>query len=313
VLTGLEARKTVRDRTFERIRGGSALAAASVSPMKVQPLQWSPELPQPLVTRLAEQAPHLLLPGIADLPDAAVLLVEPNPAFIASFLVGANHEMTRELLWRGLDTDLRATIFRQFWDVRGGSYRHQTASEQEAHKDIAPIHTWSAAAPLQTQLRSQNSPRSIILIRSEFVRRFPEARYALVEGRILGRQRTPGTNTVLPLFRGQLTEDIAYFAFTIAPEVARSNPGWYFMIEQPMPDTQFGLDQFTDKPLQSWADLAWNHFKNSPYLNTADFLIQPPASTLPLTWGKNAAHTAAITLQKPVRLFIHLQRLIRSP
>jgi hypothetical protein len=68
-----------------------------------------------------EHSPDLMLPGVSEIPDNAVVALETNPDFVAALLVGANHEMTRELLWRGPSTDLRATVFRRFWDVRGAS------------------------------------------------------------------------------------------------------------------------------------------------------------------------------------------------
>ena len=43
--------------------------------------------------------------------------LETNPRFIESYMVGLNHEMARELLWREYPTDQRGTCFRQFWDL----------------------------------------------------------------------------------------------------------------------------------------------------------------------------------------------------
>ena len=34
-------------------------------------------------------------------------------------MAGLNHEMARELLWRGYPTDQRGTVFRRFWDRAG--------------------------------------------------------------------------------------------------------------------------------------------------------------------------------------------------
>ena len=69
--------------------------------------------------RLIELAPDFLLPGLDDVPPNTVTLVQPNSRFIEAFMVGLNHEMARELLWREYPTDQRGSYFRQFWDVSG--------------------------------------------------------------------------------------------------------------------------------------------------------------------------------------------------
>ena len=41
-----------------------------------------------------------LLPGLEHVPPNAITGVEPDVAFIEAYLLGLNHEMGRELLWR---------------------------------------------------------------------------------------------------------------------------------------------------------------------------------------------------------------------
>ena len=62
-----------------------------------------------------------LFPGLEQVPANTVTLLETNPKFVESFLVGLNAEMSRELLWRNYPTDQRGTYFRQFWDTSAGS------------------------------------------------------------------------------------------------------------------------------------------------------------------------------------------------
>ena len=56
-------------------------------------------------------------PGLEQVPANTVTLLETNPEFVESFLVGLNAEMSSELLWRNYPTDQRGTFFRQFWDT----------------------------------------------------------------------------------------------------------------------------------------------------------------------------------------------------
>ena len=53
-------------------------------------------------------------------------------------MVGLNHEMSRELLFREYPTDQRGTYFRQFWDVRG----RVPAPAPGSTDDIDPIDGW---------------------------------------------------------------------------------------------------------------------------------------------------------------------------
>ena len=50
------------------------------------------------------------------LPANAITLMATNPRFVEAFLVGANHEMNRELLCRTFPTDRPGTAFHHFWD-----------------------------------------------------------------------------------------------------------------------------------------------------------------------------------------------------
>ena len=78
-----------------------------------------PQFPAPMSERLMELAPEFLLPGLEHVPPNSVTLVQPNSRFIEAFMIGLNHEMGRELLWREYPTDRRGCYFRFFWNRRG--------------------------------------------------------------------------------------------------------------------------------------------------------------------------------------------------
>ena len=83
---------------------------------------------------------ELLIPNLQLIPPNTISLLETNPKFIESYMVGLNHEMGRELLWREYPTDLRGSYFRQFWEVKGVS-NPDTPADAEQLKDITKIHT----------------------------------------------------------------------------------------------------------------------------------------------------------------------------
>ena len=78
----------------------------------------APDLSEPTYQALAAISHDWLLPGIDTLPAGTTTLVESNRTFISAFLVGMNHELARELLWREYPTDQRGTYSRQFWAHR---------------------------------------------------------------------------------------------------------------------------------------------------------------------------------------------------
>ena len=77
-----------------------------------------PVIDLPMFRPLADMSPDLFCPNVNLVPPNSITLLETNPRFIESYLVGLNHEMARELLWREYPTDQRGSVFRQFWDVQ---------------------------------------------------------------------------------------------------------------------------------------------------------------------------------------------------
>ena len=45
--------------------------------------------------------PEVFLPGVGVLPNDFIMAVKTNPRFVEALMLGANHEMGRELLWQG--------------------------------------------------------------------------------------------------------------------------------------------------------------------------------------------------------------------
>jgi hypothetical protein len=98
-LTRPEARATTR-------------AAPSAQPEETT---LSPSFVTPAAELLKDFFPTFLFPGLDRLPAESVTVLEPNPPFIEAFLVGLNHELGREMLWRGFPADTTGTPFQRFW------------------------------------------------------------------------------------------------------------------------------------------------------------------------------------------------------
>ncbi|MCZ8286445.1 MAG: hypothetical protein O9353_13415, partial [Bacteroidia bacterium] len=108
------------------------------------PVMAYPEIDAPMYKPLAAISSELFLPNLNKIEPNSITLLENNQKFIEAYMVGINHEMSRELLWREYPTDQRGTYFRQFWDVSSFlSVQPEPPGLKESLRDIPPIHTWS--------------------------------------------------------------------------------------------------------------------------------------------------------------------------
>lgn len=126
--TALSVEVTVPKTLAARIPGGgwaipptpsSPVAPPTPKPDPIEPIIDGPEFPQAMFSALRDEDPNFILPGLSDLPDNTVALLESTPQAIEAYLVGLNSALNQMLVWRGYPTDQRGTSFRQFWDVSG--------------------------------------------------------------------------------------------------------------------------------------------------------------------------------------------------
>ena len=211
-----------------------------------------PHLPFPLSRKLEVLAPDVFLPGVGVLPSDFIMAVQTNPRFVEALMVGANHEMGREMLWQGLPTDQRGTPFQHFWQRLDGEV------------DIEPLHHWNAL-PLGAQPGS--TAMVVLLFRGRLLERYPNLTiYAYPMN--AGEEKRPGANeagaqmlrwpapSIVPVLRGRLLNDIHYVGFPIEPE---DIAGWFFVVEEHMTEPRFGFDERVGNGQNSasWQDVDW--------------------------------------------------------
>jgi hypothetical protein len=119
----------------------------------------APRLPAAMAGYLLELSREWLVPGLGGMPSESLALLQPNAEFIESYLVGLNHEMARELLWRGFPTDQRGTVFDSFW--------------REDDRVVPRMHTWLGT--LGSHMVPGQAALTVLVMRGELVRRFPRA------------------------------------------------------------------------------------------------------------------------------------------
>ncbi|HTS45756.1 MAG TPA: hypothetical protein VMH01_15255 [Puia sp.] len=311
-------------------------------PDKIFPAMAYPDIEDPMYKYLNAISQDLLLPNIKLVPNNCVSLVETNPKFIESYMVGLNHEMGRELLWNEYPTDERGSYFRQFWDVKGIIEPSSTLSEAqqtEAYKDIKPIDTWG----VHTLLGSHNnrmppgstSPQAVLVIRGELLKRYPNTL-------IFAQKAIAGTNggdpvidlsltdqtfpkeVKFPLYKADAPPDIKFFGFDLTIDQAKGTDltdgftdhlGWFFVIQEIPGEPRFGMDitYSPDSGGITWADLSWENFSdpNIAFI-TAGVVPAPPSGSFPATysWGKDAANMASILFRKPSMVAIHASEML---
>ena len=209
------------------------------TPEKMFPAMAYPDFEDPMYRKLNDISSELLLPNVKLIPPNTISLLKTNQKFIESYMVGLNHEMGRELLWREYLTDERGSYFRQFWDVKGiirpvdGKTEAETT---ETYKDIPPLDTW-----LRSSLLGMHNKRSatgagdqaVLIIRGDILYRYQNT--TIYVQKALPGDGGPndprieqnltndefGKQIKFPLYQGEILPDIKFFGFDLTIEQAR--------------------------------------------------------------------------------------------
>jgi hypothetical protein len=310
----LDPLASVRASVVARVPALDGLIAAGSLPTTV-PV--GPVFPDPMYWDLLALGTHWVMPGVGKLGANRVRLVETDTNFVGAFLIGANHELGRELLWRGYPVDLRATFFDRFW-----SYLDPERT------DIPPLHAWFPDKTIRDNMGAGEDGMTVIVVRGDVVRRYPTAHCYLHKAtRESGSAQPLDGGEVEPDFLGTLGIDTAFYGFSaLDPEDVRgsatvADPGYFFVIEEQPGAPRFGLDpekagQFDNDPV-NWNALAWGHLvrgwdelelvTHARADNERLTALDLPGGT---TWGYNAAHMARACWQRPFRMLIHADDLV---
>lgn len=291
----------------------------------------TPSFPLALYTRVRELSIEYLVPGVGDIPDESVGLLETNPRYVESLLVGANHELSREFLWREYPAQLHDTWFQQFWNAPA--------------PDIDPIGEWTPHAELGGQTGSTR-PDLVIVIKGTFPRRYPDVRVFAARAQWRQENETgrwfrdvaADAEQRGPVLAGELAPGIVFYGFDLDVDQARGaalgtpgrgDPGWFFVLEEQPRGIRFGLDN-PDRvggevrgrgvAPASWDDLTWANVASADAQEAPTFvdLAATPwlrSAALPGAggtdeWGTDAAGQARITVQRPVQLKVHASAML---
>ena len=270
-----------------------------------------------------------LVPGVGSVPNNTLSLLEINPAYIEAFLVGLNHEMSRELRWREYPAALGQTWFQHFFDN----------VDPAGAVDVRSIDSWAETAPLgheYTRTRGvepddeEGAAGLVVLIKADLIRKYPDVRVYAVPATIDEEgERVPieGATPEFPSFVGSLQRGVNFYGFdTLTEGKARGdgadNDGWFFVLEEEPRAMRFGLDRGKDEQKGdlpgSWDNLAWAHLATEDGVVPWFCSISPPNQQFAqeedlgtgLEWGDDAAVMAAITFRRPIQVFMHASAML---
>ncbi|MGH9248000.1 MAG: hypothetical protein ACRD0W_00545 [Acidimicrobiales bacterium] len=251
-----------------------------------------PVIDVPTYRPLVELSSELFLPNINLIEQNSITLLETNQRFIEAYMVGLNHEMARELLWREYPTDQRGSYFRQFWDVSTflGAAGEDPEALRERLRDIPPLHRWAQRSALgehdNREVGGAVEEEVVLVIRGELLKKYPTAViYAhradwqrKADGSIDNTKERrpivlteaeeadpPRTKVKTPLYEAKVDPDIYFFGFDLTAEAARGesgeqpddDPGWFFVVKERPGEPRFGFDISREGDLNVWNDLAW--------------------------------------------------------
>ncbi len=315
-----------------------------------KPLLAYPEFKEAMYAALAEISSELVLPNVQLIPMDTFSLLEVNQRFIESYLVGLNHEMARELLWREYPTDQRGSYFRRFWDDLDNLASTPPPPDIELLTELTNPLGENMPEDRDIPPPSPEDPYVVFVIRSELLKKFPNALIYMQraawatndEGeedktlpRVLKTQpdspaegEEPEVIRHMPIFKASIYPEVSFFGFPVTADTAlgsETDPGWFFVVQERPGEPRFGMDispeneSDTFAGILEWNDLAWpmvsRNEKGFIQLEASDGLDKPPkeGASDRYTWKRNAAHMAGILLQLPFMVAVHATDMIKLP
>jgi len=287
---------TYTARILNRLTFGDKLNA--LKPKKIKPIMVAPEFCDAMYRELVKISSELFLPNLNLISNNTISVLETNPEFIESYMVGLNHEFSRELQWREYLTDQRGSYFRQFWDTysKSNDENQDEAIFEEAKKDIKAIHTWGKGRLGNNQPPTQASgDKTVLVIRGDLLKKYPntiifmqEAEFENPSNPDLSKPRALKDNgkIITPSFEAKIDPDIYFIGFDIDVVEARGDkaakkPGYFFVLQERTGEIHFGMDtELTKSTIVPENQIISQVFSNGITLATPSVLMQRIQGTL---------------------------------
>lgn len=328
--------------TIQAIASGRVVrinsSGQSVAVSSLNEILATPKIEYPMSKFLYEYSPDLLVPGINSIPQNSVSTLGIDQRYVEAFMLGLNHEMMRELLWRGYPTDQRGTVFSRFWGSAISPFAE--VNESDKARVIKNIHQWGTNSLGNNYPSNGSDPNSLIIlvVRAELIKKYPNTFiYAHKAEFELDSQAIPDLYEIRklseqydsvkkPVFITQMA-DLTFFGFEIDPEEAKGNlvettenplaPGWFFVFKEMVGEINFGLDaKLEEAPFEneyeSWNNVDWISIE-SEFIDVISNITSPEApieGIQSVVWGRNSSEMTYIVYRKPSLVAYHSINLI---
>lgn len=255
----------------------------------------APQIQLPMYKELAALSPDWLMPGLNTIQQNSINLLGMSQKYIEAFMLGLNHEMGRELLWRGYPTDQRGTYFSFFWGYENSKVIVPVGSQPnlDSFKDIWPINQWRLPQvgvpprPINglldvlgnNSMRITTNPNLLILtIRGELLRKYPgtviymqEAEYEQTSAPYQLPRKPKAGMEKHPVFYAKLEPDIYFLGFDVTVSQAQglpndpANAGYFFVFQERAGELRFGADEIEENTTyanninDTWNNLNWGN------------------------------------------------------
>lgn len=320
VIEGLDPQTTLVPRTQVQIElpAGYSWPGSAEGVSQLAPLTISPDFPISMGRLLASVSQEYLLPGVGKIPTNTISLLDTDRRALESYMLGANREAVRLLLWYGFPVDLGSngshapTFFRLFFDVTAQAADQQAAALAQGASvnpatlydslyDIAPIDSWEVWNALGNNPNPQQrvSPGLFLLLRGDLLQKFQNVHvYALPAmpnpspsagdpQLVVDDSKTP----IQPLFRNELPPDVTFYSWPFTGEQAiGSDPndpayphGVFFVFQEVPGELRFGLEPGGPAPQGfPWGKVAWGNLPASTkFLSPAVAPVDPTTAASP--------------------------------
>jgi hypothetical protein len=296
---------TVPARIKGRLAAGSGripswLPVGWFDDLRIEPVMAHPRFRYPMYEPLHRYDREWMVPGLGLIqrPDMASLLVTNN-RFIEAYLIGLNHEMARELLWREYPTDQRGTYFSSFWTGN---------DELVADLHLPQWHHGALGSHVDPTLDGQ----LVFLVRGDLIRRYPGvvAHAAREASSDRGIPVFEADSPVRTLFHIHLPPNVLLVGFALTrARIATPGEKWWFTLSENPTEPRFGLDPSRDGTI-SRDNLVWT-----------DFDVDAPGKFLDATkhtdlafdgakWGSSSAANAYLLFQLPARAAFQAMKMV---
>ena len=325
--SGINPQTSIAEKANKTVLMTDENTQAAYSFTVVDKIMAVPQMDFPLSEPLYDMAADYIIPNLSDiLKNNTAIAFETDYKALEAYMLGANVEMAKELLWRGYPTDQRGTYFSSFWRTIGANY-----------KDIKPIHTWLDGSDLSTL--GENNPGTsgsepsylIIALRGDLLKKYPNPIVYMkkaIENTTTNEIEVHSTLHKAPDFYASFGSDTIFIGFKDLTAIeacegsvdgASDELGWFFTINESPSGMRFGLDEYNstiDPNIDKWDELQWGHLDSIDSISFIDLTKNIPSASssydFNAVWKKSSADMATILYRAQSEIALHAKILIQT-